>query len=90
MVLFSTVIGLMLQQAPPAERSETNPFPIIDLVRILADNPRRVRIWLAKSIPQQVWRPAVCMMQTTDARTFDAELVGLQGDEGCKHTREAS
>ena len=52
--LFTTVVGAMLAQAPPTERARTNPFPLIDLVEILGANPGKVRIWLARSIPQQV------------------------------------
>ena len=52
--LFTTVVGAMLAQLPAGERARSV-FPLIDLVKALADDPQQVRNWLARSIPQQVW-----------------------------------
>lgn len=55
--LFSTVIGIMLIETPKIRGFKSSGVPLYDLGKILSSNPRLVRVWLARSIPQQV-RPA--------------------------------
>ena len=51
--LFSTVIGIMLIETPKIRGFQSTGVPLVDLGKILGENPRLVRVWLARSIPQQ-------------------------------------
>jgi len=58
--LFSTVIGIMLVETPKIRGFKSSGVPLYDLGKILSSNPRLVRVWLARSIPQQVRPRTTC------------------------------